>query len=137
MCRSFIASVILSLLLAGAAWAQDPDECQRWSVEVQNDERYDVSVYSFRGSRVPPKVYQTERGRLRGRFLKRVTSRSDEVVQLPAGLTMIWMEPVDAEHALRDRGWAESSAIVASPTRRTRLTQVRLRADFTCLDDPE
>jgi hypothetical protein len=137
MRRSFVASAILSLLLASAAWAQDPDECQRWSVEVQNSETYDLSVHVFRGDRVPPKVYQTELGRLRGRFLRRVRARSNETLELPAGMSLIWIEPVGSEHALQDKGWSESSAIVASPTRRTRLTQVRIRAEFTCLDDPK
>jgi hypothetical protein len=137
MRRSLIASVLLSLLLVSAAAAQEEsDECRRWSVEVQNSERYDLSVYSFRGERVPPKVYQSERGRLRGRFLKRVTARSNETLELPAGESLIWIEPVGSEHELRDRGWSESSAIVASPTRRTRLTQVRIRAEYTCLDEP-
>lgn len=136
MRRPFIASVVFSLLLVGAARAQEEsDECKRWSVEVQNSERYDLSVYAFRGERVPPKVYQTERGRLRGRFLKRVTARSNETIELQAGESLIWIEPVDALHQLQDRGWSESSAIVASPTRRTRLTQVRIRAEFTCLDE--
>lgn len=135
MRRSFIASLVLSLLLVGAARAQEEsEECKRWSVEVQNSERYDLSVYTFRGERVPPKVFQTERGRLRGRFLMRVTARSNEAIELPAGVRLIWIEPVDALHELQDRGWAESSAIVASPNRRTRLTQVRIRAEFTCLD---
>lgn len=139
MRRFFVASVVLSMLFASAAWAQEEesDECKRWSVEVQNSESYDLSVYSFKGNRVPPKVYQRESPRLRGRFLKRVTSRSKETVGLPPGLTMIWLEPVDSQLALGDVGWAESSAIVASPTRRTRITNIRIRTDFTCLDDPE
>lgn len=151
MRRSIAAPLVLSLLVVGVARGQEEacracvrsarspqesGECKRWSVEVQNSERYDLSVYAFRGQRVPSKVYQTERGRLRGRFLKRVTARSNETIQLPSGESLIWIEPVDALHELQDRGWGESSAIVASPTRRTRLTQVRIRAEFTCLDEP-
>jgi hypothetical protein len=137
MRSSFMASLVFSMFLAGAVGAQEEsDECKRWSVEVQNSEPYDLSVYSFRGERVPSKVYQTERGRLRGRFLKRVTARGNETLELPVGLSLIWIEPVGSEHQLQDRGWGESSAIVASPKRRTRLTQVRIRAEFTCLDEP-
>ena len=33
-------------------------------------------------------------------------------------------------------GWSESVAIVDSPERRTRLRQVRIRTEFTCLDEP-
>lgn len=136
MRRLFIASAILSFLFVGAAQAQDPDECQRWSVEVQNSEIYELNVYAYRGDRVPAKVYQADRARFRGRFLTRVRARSNETIELAPGMTLIWIEPVGSGHVLQNRGWSESSAIVASPTRRTRLTQVRIRPEFTCMDDP-
>jgi hypothetical protein len=136
MRRSLLASVVLSLVVAGAARAQDPDECQRWSVEVSNSETIEISVYAFRGDRVPPRVFQRERSRLRGGFLKRINARGRETIELRPGLSIIWIEPVDAEHARQDLGWSEAAVIVASPTRRTRITNVRIRTEFTCLDDP-
>ena len=139
MRRFFVASAALSMFFASAAWAQEEESeaCSRWSVEIRNSERYDLSVYGFRGNRVPPRVYERESGRLRGRFLKRVTARGTETVALPPGQTMIWLEPVDLDHARQNVGWAESSAIVASPKRRTRLTNVRIRTEFICQDTRE
>ena len=52
------------------------------------------------------------------------------------GVLLVWIEPVDARFAEQGLGWTESSALVASPQRQTRMRNLRIRTDFRCLDEP-
>ena len=143
MRRSRFATLIFLVVLAalpGVVSAQEEeaeDSCRRWSAEVQNSESYSLRVFVFLGDRLPTRVYERQRASLRGSMLGNVPSRSRQTVELPPGRTMIWIEPVDAQFAERGLGWTESSALVASPQRQTRMRMLRIRTDFRCLDEPE
>jgi hypothetical protein len=142
MSRSLFALLVFLVVPPGVASAQEEeaeeaeDSCKRWSAEVQSSEGYGLRVYVFLGERVPSRVYERQRGRLRGAMLGNVPAHNNTTVILPPDRTMIWIEPVDSRFDEQGLGWTESSAIVASPERQTRLRNLRIRTNFTCLDEP-
>jgi ADP-ribose pyrophosphatase YjhB (NUDIX family) len=134
-----LISLVVLAALPGVVSAQEEeaeDACRRWSAEVNNSESYALRVFVFLDDRFPTRVYERQRARLRGSMLTQVPARSRATVELPPGRTMIWIEPVDARFAEQGLGWTESSALVASPQRQTRMRNLRIRTDFRCLDEP-
>lgn len=138
-----LVGALLTVAVASVspARAQEPkkseDACTRWAIEIRSSEDYRIAVHTFRGDEVPPKVYRTERGRLRGPLLKVLEQRSTTVVELPPGVNKVWIEPYAVGNRDIGLGWSESSAIVASPKRRTRIKDVRIRTRFRCEDETE